>query len=56
MKQFRHQIHYKSHDLKKIAAIVDTHGAYFDNGQKRKPTSWKRIGDYVVIEGDILNS
>lgn len=54
--QFRHQLHVKSPALKQIAEAVSKYGHYyFDQSQKRKPTSWKRIDSYVVIEGEILN-
>lgn len=54
--KFRHQLHIKSPALRQIAEAVDKYGHYyFDQHQKRKPTSFKKIDCYVIIEGEILN-
>lgn len=55
-KKFRHQLHKRSPALRQIAEAVDKYGHYyFDKSQKRKPTSWRQVGDYVVIEGLVIN-
>ena len=56
MKTFRHVLHRNSPKTRQIAESVTKHGHYyFDQSQRRKPTSWRLVGDEVVIEGEILN-
>ena len=56
MKQFRHELHIKSPKFKQIAEAVAKYGHYyFERTQKRKPTGYKKNGNYIIIEGDILN-
>lgn len=54
--KFRHELHIKSPKFKQIAEAVAKYGHYyFDRTQKRKPTGYMKVGEYVIIEGEILN-
>lgn len=55
MARFRHEIHHKSPALQRVIYGMQHGGYYYHSNQKRKPDSAKRVGDNVVIEGEIVS-
>ena len=55
MARFRHEIHHKSPALRRVIYGMQHGGYYYHSNQKRKPDSAKRVGENVVIEGEIVS-